>query len=48
MIIKTLKMGFKMVEVPSHEYRREHGTSHIRVWQAAPRYVYSLIRYALF
>lgn len=48
MIMKTLKMGFRMAEVPSHEHRREHGTSHIVAWRAAPRYVYSLIRYAIF
>ena len=44
MIIKTLKAGQRVVEVPSHEYRRQHGQSSIRVWRAAPRYVYALIR----
>jgi glycosyltransferase involved in cell wall biosynthesis len=48
MIMKTLKRGFRMAEVPSHEYPRAHGHSHIRVWTAAPRYIYSLIRYSLF
>jgi dolichol-phosphate mannosyltransferase len=48
MIIKTLKLGGRMAEVPSHEHRRRHGVSHIRVWRAAPRYVYSAARYLLF
>jgi glycosyltransferase involved in cell wall biosynthesis len=43
MIIKTLRLGFRMAEVPAHEYRRSYGTSHIRLWRAAPRYVVSLI-----
>ena len=48
MIIKTLRRGYRMAEVPSHEHPRAHGTSHIRVWQSAPRYGYSLVRYLLF
>ena len=48
MTIKTLRQGWRMVEVPSHEHRRTHGTSHIRVWRDAPRYGYSLVRYLFF
>lgn len=48
MIIKTLKRGYRMAEVPSHEHPRLHGTSHIRVWRSAPRYAYSLVRYLFF
>jgi glycosyltransferase involved in cell wall biosynthesis len=44
MIIETLRRGYRMAEVPTHEYSRRFGTSHIRVWRAAPRYVASLIR----
>jgi glycosyltransferase involved in cell wall biosynthesis len=42
MIIKTLRRGYRLVEVPSHEYCRAHGVSHIRVWRVAPRYGCSL------
>jgi dolichol-phosphate mannosyltransferase len=42
MIVQTLRRGYRLMEVPSHEYRRAHGVSHIRVWRVAPRYVYSL------
>jgi dolichol-phosphate mannosyltransferase len=48
MIMKTLRRGFRMFEVPSHEHQRLHGQSHIRVWRSAPRYGYSLVKYLLF
>ena len=48
MIIKTLRAGGRMTEVPSHEHRRQHGVSHIRVWRAAPRYACSLIHHLFF
>ena len=48
MTIKTLRQGWRMAEVPSHEHRRTHGASHIRVWRDAPRYGFSLLRYLFF
>jgi glycosyltransferase involved in cell wall biosynthesis len=48
MIIKTLRRGWRMAEVPSHEHRRAHGHSHIRVWRSAPRYGFSLVKYLFF
>jgi glycosyltransferase involved in cell wall biosynthesis len=48
MTIQTLRRGFRMAEVPSHEHRRTHGTSHIRVWRDAPRYGISLVRNLFF
>lgn len=48
MIIKTLRRGYRMAEVPSHEHPRAHGQSHIRLWRSAPRYGYSLVRYLVF
>ena len=44
MIMKTLRQGWRVAEVPSHEHRRTHGSSHIRVWRDAPRYAISLVR----
>ena len=44
MTMKTLRQGWRMTEVPSHEHPRSHGTSHIRVWRDAPRYGFSLVR----
>jgi len=48
MIIKTLKKRFRLAEVPSHEYKREFGVSHIRVGRVWPRYIYSLIKNLFF
>jgi glycosyltransferase involved in cell wall biosynthesis len=48
MIIKTLKKGYKMAEVPAHEYRRKYGESHIEVGKVFFRYVYSFIKYLYF
>jgi glycosyltransferase involved in cell wall biosynthesis len=48
MTIKTLRGGWRMAEVPSHEHRRQHGASHIRVLRTAPRYGYSLVKYLFF
>ena len=48
MIIKTLKKGFRMGEVPAHEHRRCHGKSSIVVRKVWPRYIFSFIKYLLF
>ena len=42
MVIKTLAGGFRLIEVPSHEWPRRFGESHIRLWRVAPRYAYCL------
>jgi len=48
MIIKTLKAGYRMGEVPSHEYARKYGSSVISVNKVWFRYVYSWLKYLLF
>jgi dolichol-phosphate mannosyltransferase len=48
MIIKTMRRGFRMAEVPRHEHPRTHGVSHIHIWRCAPRYGYSLVKYLFF
>jgi len=48
MIIKTLKKGYRMAEVPSHEHRRKAGYSKISVRKVSHRYVYSMIKYLYF
>jgi len=48
MIIKTLKKGYRLVEVPAHEYKRKFGKSHIKIRKAAFRYVFSMIKYLFF
>jgi len=44
MSIKCLKQGYRVAEVPTHEYRRVFGKSKIRVWKVAYRYVWCLIK----
>ena len=48
MIIKTLKKGFRMAEVPSHEHVRKMGYSKISLRKVWFRYVYSMIKYIFF
>lgn len=48
MIIKTLKKGFRMAEVPSHEHKRKMGYSKISIRKVWFRYVYSLIKHLFF
>lgn len=47
MIIKTLRLGYRMAEVPAHEYERQAGRSHICLRRVAARYVYSWLKYLL-
>lgn len=44
MIIKTLKRGYRLAEVPTHEYERKHGKSSIVLWKVSFRYVYSWLK----
>lgn len=44
MLIKCIKAGFRIKEVPAHEYRRKFGESRFKVWKVAYRYVWSLIK----
>ncbi len=48
MIIKTLKKGYRMAEVPSHEYRRKGGYSKISIRKVAFRYVFSMVKHLYF
>jgi dolichol-phosphate mannosyltransferase len=44
MIMRTLKQGFRMSEVPAHEYRRRMGKSSIRLRKVFLKYGWSLVR----
>jgi glycosyltransferase involved in cell wall biosynthesis len=48
MTIKCLKKGFRISEVPTHEYAREHGASVIKLRKVWFRYVWSFLKYLLF
>ena len=44
MIMKCLRQGLVVTEVPTHEYKRRSGSSQIVVWKVAHRYIWCLIR----
>ncbi|MCP4716064.1 MAG: glycosyltransferase family 2 protein [Deltaproteobacteria bacterium] len=48
MIMRTLKKGFRMAEVPSHEHKRKMGYSKISLRKVWFRYVYTLVKYLFF
>ena len=44
MMMKALKRGFIVTEVPTHEYSRKYGTSSIKLHKVWFRYIYSFIK----
>ncbi len=44
MSIKCIKRGFRIGEVPAHEYRRKAGRSHLVVWKVGWLFVWTLLR----
>jgi len=44
MTMKCLKKGFRVDEVPTHEYKREHGDSVIRLKKVWFRYIWSFLK----
>lgn len=47
MVIQALRRGYRVLNVPSHEYRRTAGRSKIRVWAEWPRYVWTVVSLCL-
>ena len=43
MVMKFLRYGMKVVNAPTHEYKRRFGESHIRIWREWPRFVWCVI-----
>lgn len=44
MLIDCLKRGYRVKDVPSHEYKRKFGKSRFKVWKVAHRYVWSVLK----
>ncbi len=38
--MKMLRYGYRVSNVPSHEYARKFGASHINVWKEWPKFVW--------
>ncbi len=45
MTIKTLRRGLRIIEVPTHEYKRRFGDSKIKLSRVFFRYIYSWLKY---
>jgi hypothetical protein len=43
MVMKMLRHGFRVGNVPTHEYARRHGHSHINIWREWPRFVWCVL-----
>lgn len=39
MVMKMLRHGYRVINTPTHEYRREFGESHINIWREWPEFV---------
>ena len=48
MVMKMLRHGYRVMNVPAHEYSREYGESHIKVWKEWPRYVWCMMTNLLY
>jgi dolichol-phosphate hexosyltransferase len=44
MLMRALKLGYRVSEIPSHEYERRWGTSKISVWRLWAAYLWSFLR----
>ena len=44
MLMRALKLGCRVIEVPSHEYERRWGVSKVRVWRLWWAYIWSVVR----
>jgi dolichol-phosphate mannosyltransferase len=44
MLIRCLKGGHRVTDVPSHEYRRRFGETRLPLWKVSHRFVWSLLR----
>ncbi len=42
MVMKMLLAGYRVMNVPTHEYPRRFGDSHIKIWRQWPRFVGSV------
>jgi glycosyltransferase involved in cell wall biosynthesis len=39
MVMKMLLAGYKVMNIPTHEYHRKYGESHIKIWRQWPKFV---------
>jgi dolichol-phosphate mannosyltransferase len=47
MVMKLLRAGYRVMNIPTHEYPRRFGESHIRIWRQWPRFVWCVMTHVL-
>ncbi|MEJ2188241.1 MAG: glycosyltransferase family 2 protein [Acidobacteriota bacterium] len=47
MVMKLLRAGYRVMNIPTHEYPRRFGESHIRIWRQWPRFVWCVVHHVL-
>ena len=45
MVMKMLLAGHRVMNIPTHEYSRQHGESHIKIWLQWPRFVWCVVKH---
>jgi len=45
MVLKCLRRGYRIGEVPSHEYHRKHGKSTLNMWKVWPQFVWCILKH---
>lgn len=43
MVMKMLRHGYRVMNVPTHEYARKYGRSHINIWKEWPRFAWCVL-----
>jgi len=44
MVMKFLRHGHVVTNEPTHEYKRQFGASHIRIWREWPKFVWCVVK----
>ena len=44
-VMQALRSGWRVVNVPTHEYSRKYGGSHINIWREWPTFVWCVLRH---
>ena len=43
MVMKMLRYGYRAMNIPTHEYARRFGQSHIRIWREWPKFLWCMV-----
>jgi glycosyltransferase involved in cell wall biosynthesis len=47
MVMKMLLSGYRVINVPTHEFSRRYGESHIKIWKQWPRFVWCVVTHVI-